>query len=197
MTTEGADTAPQKLEAMRELLEQGIAMVHLDPRKDGVQVPQRFRGDAVLRLNFAYGFKLPALTIDDEGIYAILNFQGERAGCNIPWSAVFALTSPELDHNGRLWPEDVPPEVVSELVAQASRSRLREVSVTEGSGETTRPDKPKPGAKPRLGAKQKPRAMPKPVAVPTPDAVPEPSGQAKPDDTPPPPRAKGHLRVVK
>lgn len=167
MTMDGADTAPQKLEAMREIMDGGIVMVHLDPRKDGVQVPARFRGDAVLRLNFAYGFKLPALTIDDEGIYAILNFQGERAACNIPWSAVFALTSPDLDHHGRLWPEDVPQEVVSELVAQASRTQLREVSVTEGAGETTRPDKPSPRAK------------------------------TEPQEPPSAPRAKGHLRVVK
>lgn len=217
MTKEGPDTARQKLEAMREILDLGIAMVHLDPRRDGVQVPERFRKDPVLRLNFAYGFRLPALTIDDEGIYAILNFQGERAACNIPWAAVFAITAPEHEHNGRLWPEDVPEEVVSELVAQASRARMHEVGVTETTSEQTRPDKPR-----ARRAKKTATPATKPLLAPAPSKAPGPStpGQApdatttanaagaaapaapapattKSAETKTPARPRGHLRVVK
>lgn len=217
---DGADTAPHKLEVMRDIMEQGIAMVHLDPRKEGVQVPERFRHDPVLRLNFAYGFRLPALTVDDEGVYAILNFQGERAACNIPWSAVFAITAPEHPGLGHLWPEDVPQELVEHVVAKASRPALREVGVAEGPGETTKPDKPRPGPKPRaklsVAASAKgtsrggedthsagpgnevsvddgPREITKP-------GKPRPGAKTKVErHTPPPdgPRPKGHLRVIK
>jgi stringent starvation protein B len=139
--TPRTDTAREKRETMETIMEQGIAMIHLDPRREEVQVPARFRTDPVLRLNYAWGFKLPALTIDDEGVYAILNFQGQRAAVNVPWSAIFAVTAPEREHEGRVWPEDVPKEMVAAVQAQA-KARLREVEVSEESGEATRPDRP-------------------------------------------------------
>ena len=139
------DAVQQKLETIREYMERGIAMIHLDPRKDGVLVPERFRSDPVLRLNFAYGFRLPALTIDEEGVYAILNFGGERAAVSIPWSAVFAITAPEQEHQGRLWPDDVPLEMVAELAGLSRGPAKPELDVAEAPPEDTKPDRPRPG----------------------------------------------------
>ena len=96
---------------MLRLLDEGQVMVHLDPRREGVQVPGYLAEDPVLRLNIAYGFNLPTLEVDDEGVYAVLSFGGRDFGCWLPWPAVFALTLPDRDHQGSLWPEDMPDEI--------------------------------------------------------------------------------------
>lgn len=101
-------------------------MVHLDPRKQGVRVPERFISDPVLRLNFAYGFNLPGFVVDDEGVAAVLNFNKERFSCSIPWSAVFAITSPEGFHPGRIWTASLPPELLAQWLAEKRRRKSDE-----------------------------------------------------------------------
>lgn len=96
---------------MLRLLDEGQVMVHLDPRRDGVQVPGHLASDAVLRLNIAYGFNLPSLEVDDEGVYAVLSFGGRDFGCWLPWESIFAVTLPGKDHQGALWPQDMPAEL--------------------------------------------------------------------------------------
>ena len=86
-------------------------MLHLDPRRPGVCVPAQFADDPILRLNIAYGFNLPALDIDDEGVYAVLSFSGRDFGCTIPWDAVFAMTLPQDEHEGVVFPAAVPTEL--------------------------------------------------------------------------------------
>jgi hypothetical protein len=89
----------------------GLVMVHLDPRVGGVHVPPGLAADPVLRLNLAYGFNLPALDVGADGVYAVLSFSGRDFGCTLPWRAIFALTMPGEDHEGVVWPADVPPEL--------------------------------------------------------------------------------------
>ncbi|MGM0576972.1 MAG: hypothetical protein ACQEXJ_14705 [Myxococcota bacterium] len=101
----------QKRQTMLALLERGLVMVHLDPRAEGVDVPGMFCEDPVLRLNIAYGFDLPALEVDDEGIYAVLSFNRRDYGCNLPWDSIFALTLPDDGHEGMVWPGFLPPEM--------------------------------------------------------------------------------------
>jgi hypothetical protein len=103
--------APEKMTEMLRLLDLGLVMVHLDPRGDAVQVPEHLAVDPVLRLNIAYGFNLPGLEVDEKGIYAVLSFGGQNFGCDIPWDAVFALTLPGQEHEGALWPDDLPEEL--------------------------------------------------------------------------------------
>lgn len=104
----------KKLEAMLRM-GRGLVMVHLDPRRDGVVVPEYLSHDPVLRLNLAYGFNLPALDIDDSGVFAILSFGGRNFGCTLPWHAIFAMTRPGDAHAGVAWPESTPPELAAAL----------------------------------------------------------------------------------
>ena len=128
-------------------------MVHLDPRVDGVQVPGYLAEDPVLRLNIAYGFNLPALEVDEEGVYAVLSFGGRDFGCWLPWDSVFALTLPDFDHQGALWPDDMPAELdplfasirhlrtegepvkTGASVSRLGASRPAGLSVIEGGGD--------------------------------------------------------------
>ncbi|MEZ4269311.1 MAG: ClpXP protease specificity-enhancing factor SspB [Myxococcota bacterium] len=107
----GDASKQQKREKMLELLDRGMVMIHLDPRAPGVIVPAQFRADPVLRLNVAWQFQLPALEVGEDSVYAVLSFQRQNFGCTLPWDAVFGLTMPDVEHEGMLWPESMPPEL--------------------------------------------------------------------------------------
>ena len=98
-------------------------MVHLDPRSEGVVVPEWFKSDPALRLNIAYGFNLPSLDIDEEGIYAVLSFGGQNHGCTVPWSAVFAITLPQDQQDGQVWPSSLPKELLEPITAVEAASK--------------------------------------------------------------------------
>ena len=102
----------QKKDMALEILEKGVAMVHCDPNGSGVNLPDYLCEDPVVRLNFAYGFQLPSFEVDGEAISAVLNFNGHRFHCIVPWEAVFAITAPEFGHEGRFWPGSAPPDVL-------------------------------------------------------------------------------------
>jgi len=109
--------ARQKCEQLRAMLEDGLVMLHLDPRPDVVIVPMHLKSQPMLRLNLAWAFNLPALDIDEEGVYAVLSFNRANFGCTIPWSAVFAMTWPDLEHDGFVWPDAAPVELRAALAA--------------------------------------------------------------------------------
>jgi hypothetical protein len=100
-----------KQREIESLLARGVVMVHLDPRVEGVVVPPQFSQQPALRLNVAYAFNLPALDVNEEGVYAVLSFNRQNFGCTIPWRAVFALTLPYDDHDGMVWPDSMPVEL--------------------------------------------------------------------------------------
>lgn len=107
--------ARQKCDQLRAMLDEGLVMIHLDPRPTEVVVPPQFKSQPMLRLNLAWGFNLPALDIDEEGVYAVLSFNRANFGCSIPWSAVFAMTWPDLEHDGYVWPDSAPAEIQAAL----------------------------------------------------------------------------------
>lgn len=137
----------EKRATMLTLLDRGLVMVHLDPRVDGVVVPEYLGFDPTLRLNIAYGFNLPALEIDDEGIYAVLSFGGVNHGCTLPWESIYALTLPDAEHDGKLWAASLPPELAEQTAAMAEAAeeaaRKPTLRVVEGDDDVaTDPETP-------------------------------------------------------
>lgn len=145
-----------KRRQLLSMLDKGLVMIHLDPRVEGVEVPERFKKDPVLRLNIAYGYRLPALDIGLDGVYAVLSFSKQNFGCTLPWSAIFALTSPDNAHEGIVWHEAVPPELRRSLgidepdeelepahgAAEGPRPALAEVEVERDAPPTREPTPP-------------------------------------------------------
>lgn len=84
-----------KLTIFRRIIDDGMVMVTLDTRVEGVDVPPKFRGLPELRLNFSYLFQLPDFEYDAGGVRGSLSFQGQRYRCVVPWPAVFMLYSHE------------------------------------------------------------------------------------------------------
>ncbi len=139
---------PSKKEVMLALLERAEARVHLDARHDGVQLPERFRSEAHLRLDYGYGFQppIPDLTIDDAGITATLSFNRQPFKTFVPWSAVYLIA--DFDGNGAVWQEDIPSDLRIEQDAGGAPPSAKPAPPPPGSEPPE--DKPPPnGKKPR------------------------------------------------
>ena len=114
---------PPKIEVARYLLSQGSLFVHLDPRIDGVVVPQWYRSEPqlVLQIGFDMPVPIPDLQVDSEGIYGTLSFNRSPFTCNVQWDAVFALAGD--DGRGMVWPDSMPNEISQEIEREAGRGQ--------------------------------------------------------------------------
>jgi stringent starvation protein B len=114
-------TLPRKKAVALELLERTSVFIHLDPRRPGVIVPQNFLKQPQLVLQIGLNMAIPIVDLDvgDEGISCTLSFNKRPCFCYLPWDAIYALIGE--GGGGMVWPEDVPPEVVNQHRASASK----------------------------------------------------------------------------
>ena len=131
---------PDKKQVLLDFLERGVAMVHLDARRPGVQVPEQHRSEAHLRLNLSYRYRIRDFEIGDAGVQATLSFGGRSFLCVLPWQAIFGITS-QANGDGQVWPEDLPVEVTDAngMPAQAERSRRPALAAVESEGPPAEP----------------------------------------------------------
>ncbi len=103
---------PAKKDVALALLERASVYVHLDPRQDGVVVPENFRKQAQLVLQIGHQMivRIPDLRLDDDGMSCTLSFNREPFYCVVPWGSVFAMIGDD-GVQGMVWPDDVPLEV--------------------------------------------------------------------------------------
>jgi stringent starvation protein B len=150
---------PRKQAVALDLLERTSVFVHLDPRRPGVVVPPGFlkQPQLVLQIGLNMAISIPDLDVADEGISCTLSFNKRPHFCKLPWSAIYALIGEQ--GGGMVWPEDVPPEVVSQQRAAAKKEpKPRKPGLRAISGEaadrnashaevpsTRRSDTPRPG----------------------------------------------------
>ena len=140
---------PNKQLVMLELLKDAWVYVQLDPRRQGVDLPEFLRQEPRLVLQYGYNMPVPIhdLVIDDEGIKATLSFRRVSHATLIPWSAVFAIT--DGDHRGFLWDADLPADLNLEAdqaaeaaTAKPSPSRRPPASPSRPSPASTAPARP-------------------------------------------------------
>ncbi len=129
---------------MLALLERAEARVHLDARREGVQLPPRFLNEAHLRLDYGYGFTppIPDLVIDDTGIRATLSFNRQASATFIPWSAVYLIA--DFDGNGAVWQEDIPADLMIDGEAPKTEPAPEAKPSAEPPREPSPPKKPRP-----------------------------------------------------
>jgi stringent starvation protein B len=182
---------PPKKEVALALLERSSVYVHLDPRQEGVTVPQWFKKQAqlVLQIGLNMPVPIPDLRLDDDGMSCTLSFNRAPFFCVVPWSSVFAMVGD--DGRGMVWPDDVPSEV-----AMQAQGRVADV----GPRKDGSPPKPAPAREASKGeatAKAKrPRKRAPLVAVEEGEAGPVASAadvptEAHPEDPPPPSERAG------
>jgi len=208
---------PPKKDQLHKLLARGSVFVHLDPRRDGVKVPEWLAGrpQLVLQLGLNFAIPIPDLIIDERGVRCTLSFNRSPFYCVLPWSAVYALVAE--DGQVTVWPKEVPPELVPasapvRRAPPASRSERSKparprISVVPSPAPETAPEAPpEPVAPAPAAAKgEKKGAVVRPIRPPKPEPVPAPAAEPAPEPTPEPeaPRGKkgkplpSYLRVVK
>ena len=98
-----------KLRCFRHMLDNGVTALHFDARGPDVSVPERFRDDPWLVLNFSYRYNVADFTFDDKEVRASLQFGGVPYLCIVPWKVVFAITD-DARTQGQHWQEDLPAD---------------------------------------------------------------------------------------
>ena len=134
----------------RYLLGQGQLFVQLDPRAQGVRVPEHLRSKTRVCLQFAYDMPVPIhdLEVSTHGISGHLSFAGVAHYVFVPWTAAFAL----CDETGKgiVYQENMPPEMdPSDLFAEehTEPKRPRLTLIKGGKSEAPRgPHAPKGAA---------------------------------------------------
>lgn len=205
--SEGSRRLPPKKEVALALLEGPSLFIHLDPRRSGVVVPKWLMGQPqlVLQVGLNMAIQIPDLTVDEEGITCTLSFNRSPFWCKLPWTAVYALVGE--DGRGMIWPNDVPPEVATQMQQQkpaaaapaakpAKKGRkLALAEAGDGAPKSTRakPKAAEPG--PQEGelegnaqTAERPAARPRRVPVPAPAAEPAREADGGAPDAPETPR---------
>jgi stringent starvation protein B len=142
---------PPKKDVALALLEQSTVYVHLDPRSEGVRVPDWFKKQPQLVLQIGLNMPVPIRDLDvgDEAVSCTLSFSRTPHFCWIPWGSVFAL----VGENGRgmVWPEDVPKEVAAQAAQQQKKEAAPKLRAVPAEA------KPVEAAKPKKKRVRKPR----------------------------------------
>jgi branched-chain amino acid transport system permease protein len=165
---------PQKKEVLHSLLDEGqVVRIILDARREGVQVPARFRGHAQLILEVGHRMQppIPDLSLDEDAVRCTLSFSKQPFLCVMPWTAIFAVVG-KATGRGQQWAEDIPPEVLAQQQPPPPPPQIVRPSLALVS----------PG--------EAPRPAPEPAApAPAPSA--SPAMRASAIDDPPPPLEEG------
>ncbi len=143
----------EKKDQVLECLEKGMTQIHLDARRPGVLVPEKFKGDHHLVLNISYRFDPPDLAVSPWGIRQTLSFGGSRFTIAVPWSALYAVAS-LTTREFWMFPDDMPAELADSATEKAqlppspepdekkARAVLREVVIERGEGDEPVKDAP-------------------------------------------------------
>lgn len=116
---------PTKQQAFLALLKRGWASLHLDARQPGVVVPQSFRGEPHLVLQYGYDLPIliPDLEVDDQQVRATLSFSRMAQLTVVPWSAVYVISC--IDGGEVRYTEDIPEDIL--IAEQPTVRRLQSV----------------------------------------------------------------------
>jgi stringent starvation protein B len=97
----------EKRATLLRLLAEGMVLVHLDARSDGVSVPEKFATDPELRLNLSYRFASRDLTLGPDALSCTLSFGGFPFLCVLPYPSIFAVNS-HVTGEAVDWRKDAP-----------------------------------------------------------------------------------------
>ncbi|MFT3709700.1 MAG: ClpXP protease specificity-enhancing factor SspB [Archangium sp.] len=154
-------TEDSKRTQVLECLDKGMTQIHLDARRPGVLVPEKFRAEHHLVLNISYRFDPPDLSVSEWGIRQTLSFGGSRFTVAVPWSALYAVAS-LATRESWMFPHDMPEEFVSAATEKAElppdlenadrpRAVLREVVLEKKEGDEAAPASPAEPTAPKRG----------------------------------------------
>ncbi len=113
-------------------------LLHLDSRREGVEVPAHLRNNPSLTLKVSYLFQ-GETTHDENGISTYLKFSGDYSKCVLPWNAIWGMTS--ADGKQMVWPKEMPNELLIAFAKQQLSALGRSVF---GKKKSSPPEDPNP-----------------------------------------------------
>jgi len=142
-----------KKEFLLHALGHGEALVALDPRIEGVLVPESLRTEQEILLHLGMAMRIPIrdLVVNDDGLSCTLSYDGAPFFSRVPWSAVHAIVDLQDDSECR-WSSDIIEAVRRDRpMTRDERSRLRAwqprvITGTNTDGPSTPDDTREPSA---------------------------------------------------
>ena len=113
------ERSKEKFKIIDELLTQEHVLVHINTRSEGVVIPAHLTKQNTVTLKLSRMFRRP-VEITEAEITADLLFNGSYFQCVIPWAGIWGATSAEGE--GRVWPDDIPEDLVAEILAPTAKS---------------------------------------------------------------------------
>ena len=107
-----------KAKVLRQMMIQCLTpLVIIDPRVEGVVVPEESYGDLPLGLGVgAHGVDaVRGVKIGENDLQFTANFAGDPFRVVVPWDAVFGMFD-GMKGGGKVWPEYVPEELKEKFV---------------------------------------------------------------------------------
>ena len=118
-----------KLKTIKAQLEEDdYILVHLNPAKEDLTIPDSYRSLPTVTLKLSYGFP-GELKITDKSIKADLLFDGEQFSCELPFDAIWGCSTSK----GRnyIWPESINPDSYSLIAGQIESLKSQELDNEE------------------------------------------------------------------
>lgn len=128
--TNNAGRSQAKRQRLELALLNGIAQLHVDARRPGVDVPPQFAEEQHLVLNFSHRFDPADLAISAWGVRQTLSFGGSRDEVAIPWDAIYGVAS-LASREFWMFPDDMPQSLTSSS-AEATASTQEKSKPTGG-----------------------------------------------------------------
>jgi len=140
----------EKMNVIIKYLEDDYILVHLDARKEGVDIPDHLLGNPTVTLKLSYGFK-GGMQVTEERVWAALIFGGRFRDCFIPMPAIWGATTSSGANT--IWPEDAPPEIVAQIIEELKPKDSSAKPAPNLTATTTNPAAPKTPKPKRNGPK--------------------------------------------
>jgi len=103
----------EKFTTINKYLEEEYMLLHLDARRDGVELPSHLMGNPTVTLKLSLGFR-GGMEITEERVWASLTFGGKFRDCFVPLTAIWGATS--ATGANTIWSDDAPPEIILQIL---------------------------------------------------------------------------------
>lgn len=112
----------EKHQLVNKCLNDEYVLVHLDSRKENVDLPQHLMNQPLVTLKLSKLFR-GGLALEDDKIVTDLLFDRGYILCSIPLEAVWGVTNAGGDNF--VWPQSTPVEVVGNQLKPASKETAK------------------------------------------------------------------------
>jgi len=119
---------------LQRLLKQGTVMLLIDARYPEVKVPDQFKNNSQLPINFDYSYAIPDFRVGDDRVEATLEFfHSINFFCVFPYASIYAFRSQVADEM-IVFVENIPkelrhhfPETLESVPAEGTSAPLQPI----------------------------------------------------------------------